>query len=39
MMLFCGIALGHADEAAPVNAERTPRVPLEEFATFRGFSS
>lgn len=39
MMLFCGIALGHADEAAAINAWRTPRVPLEEFATFRGFSS
>jgi len=37
-MLFCGIALGHADEDAAVNRWRAPRVPLDEFASFRGFS-
>jgi nitroreductase len=38
-MLFCGIALGYADESAPINSWRAPRAPLEEFATFRGFES
>jgi len=33
-MLFCGMALGFRDEAAPINALRTDRVPLDEFATF-----
>ena len=39
MMLFCGIALGHADEAAPINGWRAPREPLEAFASFQGFPS
>ncbi|HEB89814.1 MAG TPA: nitroreductase [Deltaproteobacteria bacterium] len=34
-VVFCGIALGHANPDAPVNALRTERAPLEEFATFR----
>jgi nitroreductase len=37
LMLFCGMALGHADEAAPINSWRSTRAPLEEFATFEGF--
>ncbi len=36
-MLFCGMALGHADPAAPINAWRSPREPLESYATFSGF--
>jgi nitroreductase len=36
-MLFSGIAIGHRDEAAPINRLRTDRVPLSEFATFHGF--
>ncbi|MGE0750252.1 MAG: nitroreductase [Variibacter sp.] len=36
-MLFCGMALGHADPDAPINRWRSPRVPLTDFATFRGF--
>lgn len=36
-MLFCGMALGHADEAAPENAWRSPRAPLDSWATFSGF--
>ena len=35
-MLYCGMALGFADEAAPVNRWRTERVPVEEFARFAG---
>jgi nitroreductase len=37
LMLFCGMALGYRDEAAPVNRLRTDRAGLEEFATLRGF--
>lgn len=37
MMLFSGMALGHADEAAPINSWRAPRAPLEEYARFSGF--
>ncbi len=36
LMLFCGMAIGHADPDAPVNGLRTRRLPLDEFATFRG---
>jgi nitroreductase len=38
MMLFCGMALGYADESAPINLWRTPREPLSSFATFSGFT-
>ena len=34
-ILFCGIALGHADEAAPINRWRSEREPVDAFATFR----
>jgi nitroreductase len=37
-MLFCGIALGHADEQAVINSWRAPRAPLPEFANFSGFA-
>ncbi|HEX2216233.1 MAG TPA: nitroreductase [Xanthobacteraceae bacterium] len=37
-MLFCGMALGHADPDAAINRWRSPRVPLSGFATFRGFA-
>lgn len=36
-MLFCGIALGYADETAPINSWRAPRAPVENWASFRGF--
>lgn len=39
LMLFCGMALGYADESAPINAWRSTRAPLEEFATFDGFET
>jgi nitroreductase len=38
-MLFCGMALGHADPDAPINNWRSPREPLEAFASFEGFES
>jgi nitroreductase len=36
-LVVCGIALGHADPDHPANRTRTSRLPLEDFATFRGF--
>ena len=39
LMLFCGMSLGHRDEAAPINLLRTDRAPLDEFATILGFES
>jgi nitroreductase len=33
-MLFCGLAIGYRDDAAPINRLRTARAPLEEFAKF-----
>jgi nitroreductase len=36
-MLFCGVALGYAEEAAPINQWRSERAGVGEFATFRGF--
>lgn len=33
-MLFCGIALGHADPDAPVNHLESDRMPLEAWARF-----
>ena len=38
-MLFCGMALGHADPAAPINQWRAPREPVENFAAFVGFDA
>lgn len=35
-MLFCGMAIGIADPAAPANTMRSKRAPLDAFATFRG---
>ena len=38
-LFYCGMALGFADEAKPINGWRTERVPLEQFARFRGFQA
>ncbi len=35
--LFAGIALGYADEQAPINQMRTERAPFEEIVEMRGF--
>jgi nitroreductase len=35
-MLFCGMAIGHKDTSNPVNNLVADRVPLAEFAQFRG---
>jgi nitroreductase len=34
LMLFCGLALGYGDYAAPINRLRSDRSPLEDFASF-----
>jgi nitroreductase len=34
-MIFCGMAIGHADESHPVNALVSERAPLGEFVTIR----
>ncbi|MFW2332775.1 nitroreductase family protein [Ilumatobacter sp.] len=33
-MLFCGMAIGHADATAPINTLVSERMPLDEWATF-----
>ena len=33
-MLFCGMAIGYADAAAPINALRSERMPVDEWAQF-----
>jgi nitroreductase len=33
-MVFCGMAIGHADETAPVNTLVSERAPVAEFTTF-----
>jgi nitroreductase len=39
LMIYSGMALGHEDPDAPINRWRSPREPLESFATFSGFTS
>ncbi len=34
-MIFCGMAIGHADDSAPINSLVSERAPLSEWATFR----
>ena len=36
-MVYCGMALGYADETAPVNTLRADRASVDEIATFEGF--
>jgi nitroreductase len=35
--IICGVALGYADETAPMNRLQSAREPVEAFATFHGF--
>jgi nitroreductase len=37
-LVYCGMALGYAQETAAVNSLRSDRAPVEEFASFRGFA-
>lgn len=36
-VVYCAIALGYADEAAPINQMDSPRAPLDEILTLHGF--
>ena len=38
LMIYSGMAMGYADESAPINQWRSPREPLDGFATFSGFA-
>lgn len=33
-ILFCGMAIGHVDESAPINGLKSERMPLDEWAMF-----
>ena len=33
-LLFCGMAIGHADRDAPINTLASERMPIDEWATF-----
>lgn len=39
LMIYSGMAIGFADESAPINGWRSPREPLEAYASFDGFES
>lgn len=36
-MIYCGMALGYADETAPINTLRSERAEVDEIAELRGF--
>jgi nitroreductase len=36
-ILYCGMAIGHADASHPINALVTEREPVDSFAHFHGF--
>ena len=37
LMIYSGMALGYADEQAPINRWRSPREPVDTYASFSGF--
>ena len=37
--MLLAMALGHADDKAAINSWRSPRAPLEDWASFDGFDS
>ena len=36
LQIYCGLAVGHADPAAPINRWRTERAGVDEIASFFG---
>jgi nitroreductase len=36
-VIYCGMAIGHPDPAAPINSLRSSRAQVDDFATFVGF--
>ena len=39
LMVYSGMAMGYSDDSAPINQWRSPRAPVDEFASFDGFES
>ena len=39
LMIYSGMAVGYEDAAAPINSWRSPREPLDHFASFDGFET
>lgn len=39
LMIYSGMAIGYSDEAAPINSWRSPREPLDAYASFDGFDN
>ncbi|MBV9346890.1 MAG: nitroreductase [Pseudolabrys sp.] len=39
LMIYSGMSLGYEDPDAPINKWRSPREPLDAFASFSGFSA
>ncbi len=39
LMIYSGMAIGYEDKAAPINGWRSPREPLDAFASFDGFEA
>jgi len=39
MMIYSGLALGYEDSKAPINSWRSPREPLDAYASFEGFET
>jgi nitroreductase len=39
LMVYSGMAMGYADEAAPINRWCSPREPVDTFASFSGFAN
>jgi len=37
LMIYSGMAIGYEDKSAPINGWRSPREPLDAFASFDGF--
>jgi hypothetical protein len=37
LMLYTGMSLGYADEAAAINQWRAPRMDVDEFLVMEGF--
>jgi len=39
LMIYSGMAVGYEDVAAPINSWRSPREPVDAFASFEGFDN
>lgn len=39
LLIYSGMSLGFADPEAPINRWSSPRAPLDQFASFSGFTA